>query len=504
MSLKKKVIDKWNFLCSTDGSLKKKVVRSSAWAFLLRVVLRSITFLRTIILARFLAPNDFGLFGISLLTLSILETFSQTGFQQALIQKRTNTRKYLDSAWTVSILRGIFLYAILYFVAPYAAKFFNYSDASFFIRIIGLSLLFRSFTNIGVIYFRKELEFRKEFLYQFSGAMVDFTFTIIVFIFTRSVWALVVGILAGDITRLVGGYLIHPYRPKIDLDIKKIKKLFGFGKWVTSSTILTFLLNEGDDVLVGRVLGVTTLGLYQIAYKISNLPVTEITLALFPIVFPAYSKLQNNLEKLRKAYIKVLQLTAFLAFPITGLTIVLSHDFTSIFLGNKWLPMVPTLQILALVGLLTSLGSTAGPVFYSLNKPKIITNLQIIQLIILSILIIPFTFKWGLVGTTSSLLIATFLTSVIEVRRIVKIMELKVINVINPLILPLFNTLVTTLFVVTIKNYSAVSLGAFGFLLLSLSALFIHLTTALVLSKISNYPGLSTIKEAVSLLARSE
>jgi len=499
MNLKQEAVNGWKFLRSTDGSLKKKVVRGSIWAFLLKGVLRAITFVRTLVLARILAPQDFGLFGVALLTLTALETFSQTGFQEALIQKKVNIKGYLDVAWTTMLLRGIFLFIILYFIAPYAAIFFNVPQAEIFIRVIGLSVLFRSFTNIGIIYFQKELELNKEFIYHFIGAAVDFVVAISIVLIAKSVWALLFGLLAGDLVRLVISYLIHPYRPKFDLNLEKVKKLFSYGRWVMGSSILAFLLNEGDDALVGKLLGITTLGLYQVAYKISSLPVTEISLAIHSVTFPAYSKLQDNLPKLRETYLKVLQFTAFLSFPIAGLIIALAPDFTLIFLGERWMPMVPAMQLLTLVGLLTSLGTTAGPIFYSLGKPRIVVELQSAQLIFFAALIFPLTLKWGILGTSLSLVLATLATSVIEAYKMVKITNFGIKDFFNALFYPSINIAVTILFIFLMKIGGVAPAGVLGVLLSILMAVSLYLGIAYIFDKFLDYKILSVIKEAISL-----
>src|SRR5574341_1259106 len=138
------------------ASLTHRVVISGFWVFTLRILQKVFGFIRLIVLARVLAPDDFGLMGIALLTMSALETFSQSGFQLALIQKKENIDSYLNSAWTFLILRGFMLFGILYLIAPYAATFFNATEAKSIIRIIGLSLFIKAFTNIGVIYLNKD------------------------------------------------------------------------------------------------------------------------------------------------------------------------------------------------------------------------------------------------------------------------------------------------------------------------------------------------------------
>ncbi len=188
----------------TPGNgLSQRTVRGGFWAFLLRIVQQIFSLARLVILARLLAPHDFGLMGIALLTMSTLETFSQTGFQQALIQKKATIASYLDAVWTVLIIRGFVLFGILYFAAPLAASFFDVPEAKAIIQVIGLSVLFQAFTNIGVIYFQKELEFNKEFIYQSAGTLADFSVAILGVLILRNVWALVFGLLAGNAVRCI-------------------------------------------------------------------------------------------------------------------------------------------------------------------------------------------------------------------------------------------------------------------------------------------------------------
>jgi len=281
----------------------------------------------------------------------------------------------------------------LYFIAPYAAIFFNSPEAKTIIQVIGFAILLRAFTNIGVIYFQKELEFSKQFIYQFSGTLADFIVAIFAVLILRNVWALVFGLLAGNIVRCVMSYFIHPYRPHLSKDLGRAKELIGFGKWIMGSSILVFLITQGDDIFVGKILGTTALGFYQLAYRISNMPAIEITHVISQVTFPAYSKLQDNIPKLREAYLKVLQITAFLSFPIAGLIFVLAPDFTKIFLGEEWMLIVPAMQVLVFAGLVRSIAATTDSIFHAVGKPKIETRWQMIRLLAIATLIYPCIIK---------------------------------------------------------------------------------------------------------------
>lgn len=400
---------------STPGeSLSEKTLKGGLWVFSLRITVRLFQLVRTIILARVLSPNDFGLFGIALLVLSTLETFSEAGFSQALVQKKGETKQHLNTAWTVSIIRGFLIAAIVFFLAKPAASFFDAPAAENIIRVIGAAIVLQGLTNISVLYFQKELRFHKFFQYQFLGTIADVIVAISAAYILKSVWALVFGLLAGNLVRCIMSYVIDPYRPKFQLDIVKAKELFGFGKWILGSNILIFLITQGDDIFVGKLLGATMLGFYQMAYKISNLPATEITHAISQVSFPAYSKLQNNIPKLREAYLKVLQLTSFISLPIAGFIFILAPDFTKIFLGDKWTPMIPAMQILCLFGAIRSINATFGPLYQAVGAPRILAKVSFMQLFLLAIIIYPLTNISGLTGASIAVTVANFFCMVVS------------------------------------------------------------------------------------------
>ena len=443
-----------NNLTKSGGSLSQRTARGGFWVFSLRIVQQIFGLARLVILARILAPHDFGLMGIALLTMSTLETFSQTGFQAALIQKKENIESYLDAAWTVLILRGFILFAILYLIAPYVAVFFDAPEAKPIIQIIGFSVLFQALTNIGVIYFQKELAFNKEFIYQFAGTFTDFIVAISAVLIFKNVWALVFGLLAGNAVRCLVSYLIHPYRPRLSGDLAKAKELFGFGKWVFGSSILIFLLTQGDDIFLGKLLGVTMLGFYQMAYRISNLPATEITHVISRVTFPAYSKLQNDIQKLRETYLKVLQVTAFLSFPVAGMIFVLAPDFTMIFLGEKWMPMVPAMQVLCMFGVTRALNGTMGSIFQGIGLPKIITFGSGFQLLILIAIIYPMTSKWGITGTSLAVIIPNILVLIYLTQKLISYMDYRLGHFINLLFPPLVGSIIACIAMAFLKNWS--------------------------------------------------
>lgn len=477
--------------------LSKRVVRGGIWVFALRITNRGLGFVRTIILARLLAPHDFGLLGIAMLAIATLETFSQTGFQAALIQKKENVESYLDTAWTVSAIRGIILFLILFLSSPVIAKFFNSPQATLVIRVIAVSTLLSGFKNIGILFFQKELEFNKQFIYEFSATIVDLTVAISLAFILRNVWALVWGGLAANLMRLFMSYIIQPYRPQIKFEKEKFQDLFVFGRWVLSSSILIFLITQGDDIFVGKMLGVTALGLYQMAYLISNLPATEITHVISQVTFPAYSKMQDDLPRLREAYLKVLKLTAFIAIPLAGGIFILAPDFTLIFLGKKWMPMVPVMQILCFVGLARSIISTTSPVFSAIRRPDIGTKCQTIRLLILCAVIYPFSIRWGLFGVSCAVLSSVAVSAFGFSSMVIKTTKCRPRLFGKMITLPMTNTILIVSFIAWLKTIFQL-IEIWHFVLIITAGSLGYLLIACLFDKYFNYGIRKLSKESLS------
>lgn len=480
-------------LTGSEGSIAPKVLKGGAWVFSLRILQEGLRLIRLVILARLLAPSDFGIFAIALLTMSALETFSQTGFNPALVQKKENIEEYLDTVWTVSVIRGVVLFIILYISAPYVAVFFDSPDSYLVIQAIGIAILFQGLANTRLVCLEKKLEYKKLFISHFINILVDFIVVVVAAFILKNVWALVIGMIAGNLMGLMVGYLVYPYKPHFRLDIGRVRGLFSYGKWVLASSVLLFLITQGDDAFVGKYLGITSLGLYQIAYRISNLPTTEISHVISRVTFPAYSRMQDNLSRLRESYLRVLQFTAFLSFPMAGLIFVLASDFTKMFLGEKWMPMVPAMQVLALFGVIRSLGATTGPVFLSIGKPNIVAKIQFAILMLLCIMIYPLSVNWSITGTSLAVLLSGLLPNLFAFVMIARKIECKIYQLVKIIAFSLINTALFMILLFLLKS-CLMSLGIMGFILCVMLALMFYIGISYLLDQRFNCGLLDNIK----------
>ena len=498
-----------NILKGAEGSkevpgLGHEVLRGGLWVFALRISSRILSFISLIILARLLVPEDFGLLGITLISIEVLEAFSTMGLREALVQRKEGTEELMDTAWTVNAARGVLLFAILYFVAPYVGHFFDTPAVTPLLRVGGVSLVLRGFSNFRVLYFQKELEFSKEFAYNITGAVALVAVSIPLAVIYRSVWALVLGYVAGQLSMLIVSYILIPRFPRLEFNSAHFKEMFAFGKWVFGSTVLVFLLTQGDDIFVGKVLGATALGFYQIAYRISNLPATEISHVIARVTFPAYAKMQDDITRMREAYLRVLHLIPFVVFPIAGMIVVLGGDFTRLFLGEKWLPMVPAMRVLALFGMIRAVGATTGVVFLAVGKPEISTKIKSGQLILLAILIYPLTMRWGILGTSVAVTIYALVFNVVAVAKVLKIIKSRYAKPIKLTLLPLVGTLVMAAGLFAMKSYAPDNVTYVYFFLAVLVGVTIYLTMIYIFDKFFHYEIKPLIKEQLfSLIKRT-
>lgn len=475
-----------------EAKLSTKVVSGGAWLFSFQIFDNLLGIVRLIVLARLLSPSDFGLVGVSYLVLDLIKTFTQTGVQTVLVHK-TEIEKYLNTAWTYLLGRGIILYAIVFLSAPFLADFFNSPDVTLLLRVLSITLVLDGLTNIGVVYFQKELNFNKQFMLQITGNIIDCITAVTLAVLFQNVWAIVAGNIVNNIIRLVLSYILSPYRPKLELKLPLLREINSYGKWIFGSSALTFLYSQGDDLLVGKLLGTTQLGYYQIAYRISNLPATQISEIISAVLFPAYSKIKHEKDRLGAIYLSTLEVTAFLSFLAAGLITYFAHSFIVIFLGEKMLPIYYPILILSIWGLLRSIGTTAGVLWQAIGKPDIVTKLQLGQTILMALVIYPLTIQFGIVGTACSIVFASIVTNIFTLGLIAHKYNDKAVSMGLAIFYPMFSMLVAMGTCFGINTALKLPENLFVFIILAIVFIVTFLLSTIFLSKTVNYSLPKTI-----------
>ncbi len=387
-------------------SYKKEALFGVGWITLLRFVTRVITFIRLAILGRILTPLQFGFFGIASLFLSILEIFTETGINVFLVQYKGKIDDYIDSAWVVSVLRGFLLCFLIYSTAGLVAGFFNSNGARFIIVLMSAVPLIRGFINPTIITYQKELTFNNEFKLRSTLFLVDGFVSIIVGIITRDAVAFAWGQIGSALVEVALSYILFPLWPKLRFESEKVKHVIARGWPVTFTGIFSYFADNSDNITVGKILGASTLGIYQVAYKFSTLPITEITNVINQVIFPVYSKFSDDRTRLKRAFVQVTLASGIGGFLLGSFIYIFARPIILIFMGNQWAAAIPAIQILAIYGICRTIFGSFSALFLSVGKQDFVAQMTFCRVAALVICVVPLVARFGMYGAGVAMLIS--------------------------------------------------------------------------------------------------
>ena len=393
-------------------SLGTRIARGAAWMVVLRSADRILGFVSMLVLARLLVPEDFGLVALGMAVVGSLSAFSEFGFDLALIQNQSAERKHYDTAWTLGLLRGVLIAGILLLAAEPAASAMGDARLAELIRVLALMPLLESFANIGVVEFRKQLVFSKEFLYRFSSRLGGVITTLCLAFLWRDYWALVVGQLTTGALRLILSYILQPYRPRPSF--AAWRDIFNFSKWLFLNGIAQFATKRASTFVVGAFLAPTSVGLMALSDEIMGLVSQALIAPIKRTFFPGFAKLSHDLPAMRTLLIKAYALTALFALPLSVGIGVTAELFVPLVLGANWLDTIPVIEILVYSALAKSLHGPGRPLLMALNRPEIVTVLSVVNASILIPFLIAGTWSAGLIGTAWALVGSSIIMVVVQ------------------------------------------------------------------------------------------
>jgi len=419
-------------------SLKEKVLVASFWLYLLEICSRGLTVVQTTVMARLLAPEHFGIIGVFFVVSAALESFTKTGFSKALVQRQNIDNHFLDTAWTISVIRGIVLFVVIFLASPLIATSFNTPEALPVIRVLALSLLLNGFQNIGTVYFSRNLEFRKTFIWKINGLLANLLVSIPLAFILRNEWAIVWGFLASRVTGLMFSFILQSHRPRVEFSPQVLKLLFDYSKWLFLSSVVVFFSKQADRIFVARLLGETSLGLYIIAWRFARIP-ELLTNPLPNALFPAYSRFQDKPRAMKEKYTKALRVIGMVSVPMVAGIIIFAEPFVSIVLGEKWLSAVLPMQNLTIATGIDIITFTSLSLFNAMGKTSFNFKVSSVKVLVLAALIYPLITYYGVVGASLcyiALALAGLVVWKVEIYKLLKF----TIRDLGCLIFPILNT----------------------------------------------------------------
>ncbi len=357
------------------------MITGSLWMVAMRWGIRGIGLVSTIVLARVLLPQDFGLVAMASIMVGLLETLSAFGVDLALIQNAQAGRRHFDTAWTIQVIQGVGIAILLAVSAPLANVYFHEPRVGALIRFLAVGMAIGGFTNIGVVAFRKDLDFNLEFKFSIYKKLLSFAVTVGLALLLRSYWALATGMVVSQALGVVLSYAMHPYRPRLSL--QAFREIWSFSQWVLVINIGNYSYEKGDEFVVGRLSAPREMGIYTVAYEVSNLPTTELLFPISRALYPGFAKLAPEPERLFKAYLNVLGFIATFSVAAGFGIAAVASDLTKTVLGERWLDAVPLIQWLAFFGVLRAIYGQAGYVLLALGHVRALALLTWLQFVFL-------------------------------------------------------------------------------------------------------------------------
>jgi lipopolysaccharide exporter len=431
MTSKSKISRLLFFLGRSDGSLSRRIFRSGVFVLVSTLVVNLLTLVRQIVLARLLFPEAFGVMSICAIVLRGVNVFTEMGLAPALIHRQQGFEEAKDTAFTMSVLRGVALALVLFSIAPFVGNFYEEKGLELFLRVISLALVLDGFRNINIVALQKQIDFKRISIMEQLVAAASTIGIIALAWYLRSVWALVLGHVLTSVVHVGSSYLVVPGKIRFRFDRRIAGELFSYGKFITGMSIVFFFITEMDNALIGKMLGMEMLGYYVVAFLLANLPVTYISRAASRLMFPAYAELQNRSEELQHAYLLTVQVVTAVTVPAAFGLMILAPEIIGLVYGQNWMPAAAPLQILAFFGACRSITSLNGYLLNGIGRPNVNFYIALLRFGLLPVLLISFTRKWGMPGAAVAVLVPIAIQLLISLIAVCRLTGTRLLDVIK-------------------------------------------------------------------------
>jgi PST family polysaccharide transporter len=345
------------------------------WVYSTYLGKRLLSLLRTAILARILVPEDFGLFSFAVLVITYIEIVRGFGIREALIYNTGDHEDAADAAFWSNIAMGLAQFSVAFLAAPLAVRLIDDPRIVNLVRVLAFNFIFISLSQTHDTLLQKELKFRRRVMPDLASGIVFFIVAVALAYMGYGVWSPIIGNVAGSAARMVVLWSTMSWRPRFRLVWAKVRSLWSYGIHLLLFGLLGTAMEYADQSIIGVLLGAIQLGYFTIASRIPEMVIANLSLILTEVLFPIYTKLKDEREKLTEAYLKTTKYTAFATTGAAAGMAAVAPEMILVLFGNQWEPAIPLLQVLAFLGLALTIPWAAGDVLKAIGKPGVNTVL---------------------------------------------------------------------------------------------------------------------------------
>ncbi|MBA3327553.1 MAG: oligosaccharide flippase family protein [Solirubrobacterales bacterium] len=402
----------------TERRLRHDAASAFGWIAAAKMFERVLGIVRIVVLARVLAPEDFGAFAVALLALATLERLSRSGLAIAIVQRKGDVSPYLSAVWSVFVVRGLILAALLFLSRHLVADFFNAPDAGRLIGWVALAVAIAGFASLSIHLLQRELRLKARFRVFAVSGLLDTLVAIPLAIALHDPIALVYGMLARNAALTLGSFVIHPHRPRFTLNWRPLLDLREFAVQGGLQSWLFLVVEYGDDAYVGKALGDVALGVYSVVYRVANILTQEFARVMSEVTLPVFSRVQDDRERLVRGIRESTGGTAAIVLPGTLFLVMVADPFVSVVLGDRWLSGVHAFQILLAFGLLRALSQVMESGLVARGEIAFVTRVLVIQLVTAAALVLTLGEAHGLAGVATGIAASQLISLTLSSRRL--------------------------------------------------------------------------------------
>ena len=378
------------------SSITSKSIHGIIWSAVEKFSLQGAQFLIGVILARLLMPSDFGMIGMLSIFLGVSQTFVDCGFSNALIRQKESSAKDYGTAFIVNFSISVFAYLVLFAIAPVVAKFYSMPELQPVMRWVSVTLIINALFAVHKVKLTKNIDFKTQSKASLSAAIISGIFGIVLAYNGFGVWSLVYQSICNSVLNLLFMTLLLKWFPSIVFSKESFRSLFGFGSKLLIASIISSIYSNLYNIVIGKKFSASNLGYYTRADQLGNFPSQNIAGILSRVTYPILSQLQDD-DRLKTIYVKYLQLSCFVVFPLMMGLAALAKPVIVLLLGDKWLPSSLLLQILCFGMMLDPVCNINLNLLYVKGRSDLVLKLEIIKKTI-AVLILVVSLPFGLVG----------------------------------------------------------------------------------------------------------
>ena len=327
-----------------------------------------IQFTLSVILARLLVPEDFGLVGMVAVFLGFAALFGEFGFSSALVYRPDLRPIHSVSIFWVNILAGVVIAALFWIGAPYVARFYNTPALERITQVVGLNFALSAASIVPLALLRRSMAFNRIAVLNVAAALVAGCTAILLAYMGFGPWAIVVqGLVSATATSLLA-IALADWRPRLQFSASAVRELLGYSSNLVGFGVVNYWARNADNLLIGKFLGSFSLGVYSRAYTLMLLPISEVISVLGTVMFPALSSIQEDKARVKRIYLRAMPMIALIAFPMMLGLMVVAEPFVLALFGERWIAVAPLLRILCIVGVIQSMCSPTGWIYTSQGR----------------------------------------------------------------------------------------------------------------------------------------